>query len=142
MTRMVAVATALLVAIAASPLARAQSGAAAYLLKQEITDGCESGKGTIGPSGAIERDLDGDGLLDLIIAHDAIQCSGQATRSRNCGMQVCSVIFYLKRGRLLRKAGDMLGSNVQVASGTVPRIYMFAHGGRRGSVRWNGRSFD
>lgn len=131
-----------LVAIIAASPATAQSKAAAYLVKQEIAEGCESHQGTVDASGAIERDLDGDGLPDLVISHDAIHCSGQSTRSFNCGMRVCSVNFYMRRGPLLQKVHEMLGADVSVGDGRLPKVYMSAHGGRRGFVRWNGHGFD
>ncbi|MBB3900932.1 hypothetical protein [Methylobacterium brachythecii] len=121
--------------------AEAQSKAAAYLVKQAIADGCEGRPGTIGLSGAIERDRDGDGLPDLIIAEDEIHCSGESARSIKCGMQVCSVTFYLRRRPILQKVHDMLGSGVSVGNERIPKISMYAHGGRRGSVHWNGRGF-
>ncbi len=137
--------TALLAALftisAGVPLAQAQSKAASYLVKQEIAEGCESHRGTMDPSGIIERDLDGDGLPDLILADDALKCSGQSERSVNCGMQICSVTFYLRRGPLLQKVHEMLGAGVTVGEGRIPKVSMFAHGGSRGFVRWNGQTF-
>lgn len=55
----------------------AESRAAAYLAKQEINDGCDGRQGRIDPAGLIERDLDGDGMPDLIISHEAIRCAGK-----------------------------------------------------------------
>lgn len=121
--------------------ADAQSKAVAYLVKQEITEGCESHRGTMDPAGIIERDLDGDGLPDLILADDALKCSGASERSVNCGMQVCSVTFYLRRGPLLQKVHEMLGAGVTVGAERIPKVTMFAHGGSRGFVRWNGHTF-
>lgn len=129
------------VAVTITSPASAQSKAAAYLIKQEISEGCESHRGTLDTSGALERDLDGDGLPDLIIAQDKISCSGSSVRSLNCGMQVCSVTFYMRRGPLLQKTYEMLGAGVSVGSGRIPKVHMYAHGGQRGFVRWNGRSF-
>jgi hypothetical protein len=120
----------------------AESRAAAYLAQQEINDGCDGRQGRIDPAGLIERDLDGDGLADLIISHEAIRCAAKMSRSNQCGMQVCSVLFYLRRGSLLQKAHDMLGANVKVGRERVPKVHMDAHGGGGGYVRWNGKSFD
>ena len=127
--------------LVASP-AGAQSKAATYLIQQAISEGCESHRGTMDASGAIERDLDGDGVPDLIIADDGLRCSGPSPRSINCGMQVCSVTFYLRRGPLLRKVHEMLGASLSVGSERIPKVHMYAHGGRRGFVRWNGSRFD
>ena len=57
-------------------------------------------------------------------------------------MQVCSVKFYLRRGELLKPELEMLGAGVEVGSGQVPAISMYAHGGARGSVRWSGNGFE
>ncbi len=133
---------ALLLALAAP--AEARSKAATFLVKEQIASACEGGRGSIDPAGVIERDLDGDGRDDLIIAHEAISCKsgGQFGRSTFCGMQVCSVMFYLRRGSLLQLTHEMLGGGVSVGGGAVPVVSMNAHGGSRGSVKWNGRAFD
>ncbi|WP_342108776.1 hypothetical protein [Methylobacterium sp. SI9] len=133
--------TSLVAILAASP-GSAQSKAATYLIQQAISEGCESHRGTMDASGAIERDLDGDGAADLIIADDGLRCSGPSPRSINCGMQVCSVTFYLRRGPLLQKVHEMLGAGLSVGSGRIPKVHMYAHGGRRSFVRWNGSRFD
>ncbi|MBP0614087.1 hypothetical protein [Jiella mangrovi] len=124
----------------AMPDALARSKAAQWLVKEEIAGACENGRGSIDPAGVIERDLNGDGRADLIISHDAIDC-GRA-RSNACGMQVCSVLFFIRRGDLLVKVHEMLGANVEVRSGRIPAIFLNAHGGGGGTVRWNGQSFD
>ncbi len=120
--------------------ASARSKAAQWLVKEEIAAACENGRGSIDPSGVIERDLNGDGRADLIISHDAIHCGRD--RSDFCGMQVCTVLFYIRRGDLLVKVQEMLGANVEVRSGRVPAIFLSAHGGGGGAVRWNGRRFE
>ncbi|MEF2547719.1 hypothetical protein VQ045_11165 [Aurantimonas sp. E1-2-R+4] len=108
---------ALLLALAAP--ADARSKAAAFLVKEQIASACEGGRGSIDPADVIERDLDGDGRDDLIIAHDAVTCTsgGQFGRSAFCGMQVCSVNFYLRRGPLLQISHEMLGGGVTVGGG-------------------------
>lgn len=134
--------TAILAVSASGAQAQAQSKAVAYLVKQEIAEGCETHRGTMATSGIIERDLDGDGVPDLILADDALKCSGPSARSLNCGMQICSVTFYLRRGPLLQKVHEMLGAGVTVGAGRIPKVSMFAHGGSRGFVRWNGQAFS
>jgi len=51
------------------------------------------------------------------------------------------VTFYLRRGPLLQKVHEMLGAEVSVGEGRIPKVSMFAHGGSRGFVRWNGQTF-
>ncbi len=124
--------------------ADARSKAAAYLVEEQIARACEDGRGSIDPAGVIERDLDGDGRDDLIIAHEAISCTsgGQFGRSAFWGMQVCSVMFHLRREPLMQLTHEMLGGGVTVGGGRVPAVSMNAHDGNRGSVQWNGRIFD
>ena len=130
----------ILVPLLATSDVLARSKAAQWLVKEQIAGACDGRRGTIDPSGVIERDLNGDGEDDLIISHEAISCGG--AMSSFCGMQVCSVYFYVRRGDLLVEVHEMLGGGVEVGSGRVPKISMYAHGGRRGSVSWNGRTFQ
>lgn len=123
----------------AAPAASQSSNAARYLANKEVAEACNGG-GRINPKGLIERDLTGDGRDDLIISHEWIECaSGQ--RSMYCGMQVCSVNIYVREGKLLKLRGEFLGGGVSVGGGSRPKIEMYAHGGARGAIRWNGRSF-
>lgn len=127
-------------ALLAAPAA-AGSRAAGYLIAEQIAEACEGQPGEIDPEAAIERDLTGDGKADLIISHEGITCSGGA-RSLMCGMQVCSVMIYVREGSLLKLAvGDLLGGGVTVDGGNIPTISMHGHGGARGSIRWNGSAF-
>ena len=107
---------AIVTALLASP-AQARSKAADYLVRDQIADACEGGKGSINPAAVIERDLTGDGQPDLIISHDGITCS-DGGRSNACGMQVCSVTIYVRDGALLKPAvDDLLGTMVTVSDG-------------------------
>jgi hypothetical protein len=133
--------TAVMAALATGP-AEARSNAAQWLVDREIAEACDGNPGSIDPSGAIERDLDGDGRDDFLLAHEAITCQGDMARSLFCGMQVCTVKIFLRRGDLLEQAVDMLGGGVEVGAGPVPAISMYAHGGARGQLRWNGRAFE
>ena len=134
----------LAVLLAATASADARSRAADYLVAEQIAAACNGGRGTIDASGVIERDLTGDGAADLIIAHEAITCTGggHTGSSLFCGMQVCSVYFYVRRGALLEPVLEMLGGGVAAGPGDVPSISMHGHGGGKGSVRWNGQTFD
>ena len=84
------------------------SKATQYLIKQEIQNGCQDGKGTIAEQGVIERDLNGDGGLDLILSHEAISCAGTSFRSLLCGMQVCTIQFYVRQDGLLQLVEEFL----------------------------------
>ncbi|QGN00183.1 hypothetical protein [Methylocystis parvus] len=131
------------IAICAAILASAASAgskAADYLVAEEIAGACDGKKGQIDPDAVMERDLTGDGKADLIISHDGIKCPGGA-RSGFCGMQVCTVNIYVRRGPLLKLSHERLGARVRVNTSPVPTITMYAHGGSQGSIRWNGSAF-
>ena len=129
-------------ALAWSPV-EARTKAAAWVAKEQIAEACDGGRGTIDPVGVIEGDLDGDGKSDLILSHDAIFCSdSRFGRSGFCGAQVCSVIFYVRRGGLLKKVGEVLDGGVTIGQGRRPPISMYGHGGQSVSVKWNGKAFE
>lgn len=135
---------AMLAAIVPHDAAAQSSNAARYLQGEAIADACRGGAGSLDPRGLIERDLDGDGEVDLVISHEWIECmtGGQFSRSFHCGMQVCTVLIYLRRGQLLQLTDEFLGGGVEVGPGQVPEITGFAHGGGTWSIRWNGREFE
>lgn len=119
----------------------ARSKAAAYLIREQISAACEMRDGSIDPASVIERDLNGDGKADLIIHHHGIECAGGG-RSIFCGAQACSFLIYVRRGALLRPAGEFLGvETIKVEGGPIPTIHTVAHGGRPTALRWNGREF-
>lgn len=134
----IVVCTAILALLPAA--AAAGSKAANYLVSEEIAGACDGKKGRIDSSAVIERDLTGDRKADLIISHDGIKCA-DGSRSAACGMQVCTVRLYVRRGELLKLALDMLGAGVRVDASPVPKITMYAHGGRQGGIRWDGSAF-
>jgi len=129
------------VVLCAVPIAASSqsSNAAAYVLNQEISSAC-GGSGSISPGSFIEKDLTGDGRLDLLVAHEGVSCSSGG-RSGFCGAQVCSVNLYVREGDLLKSKGQFLGGGVRVEGGGVPLIRMYAHGGKQTALRWNGQSF-
>ena len=120
---------------------QARSNAAEYLIREEIAAACDGGAGSIDPTAVIERDLTGDGRADLIISHEGIRCAGEG-RSIFCGLQVCSVKVYVRRGQLLDpEVEDLLGMTVTVGDGAVPVIRWFGHDGTGHSMSWNGQAF-
>jgi len=52
---------------------------------------------------------------------------------------LCAVNIYVRQGALLVLAREMLGAGVDVRGRT---IHMYAHGGKAGTVTWNGRGFQ
>ena len=131
-----AVIVAVVLAVGPTPAA-ARSKAADYLVAEQIAQACGDGRGRIDPGAVIERDLTGDGKADLVISHEGITC-GNGGRSSFCGAQVCAVNTYVRRGALLVLAREMLGAGVSVRGRT---IHMYGHGGKPGTVTWNGREF-
>lgn len=119
------------------PPSPARSKAAAYLVRGQIAEACEGKPGTIEESAAIERDLTGDGRADLVISHEGISCA-DGGRSSACGVQLCAVMIYVRRGTLLKLESEMLGARVSVRDGV---LRMHAHGGKPATIRWNGREF-
>lgn len=127
-----------------TPAAAQYSNAAQWLIDEQIAEACDGHPGRIDPAAAIERDLTGDGNADFLLSHEGITCAETApwTRSAFCGMQVCTVRFYVRRGQLLELAHEMLGGGLRVdQDGPVPRVHLHAHGGAVGSLRWDGESF-
>ncbi|QUJ75853.1 hypothetical protein KDD17_13025 [Sulfitobacter albidus] len=120
--------------------AQSASKAARYLMAQEIKQGCAGG-GKFTAADAVERDLDGDGRKDLLLSHDQLRCRGEQPISKRCGMQVCTVKIFLRRGDLLQPVADFLGGGVTVGPTNVPVISGYAHGGDPWAIRWNGRAF-
>ena len=140
MIHTVTFAAVLLAVSVGSVAAQSYSKAARYLIGQEIAAGCPAG-GRFSASGAVERDLNGDGRKDFLLAHDRLQCKGGSKISRRCGMQVCTVKIYLRQGQLLKQNMDFLGGGVTIGPTIVPVISGYAHGGDPWAIRWNGRAF-
>ncbi|WP_192360227.1 hypothetical protein [Mesorhizobium mediterraneum] len=132
-----AVIVAVVLAAGSNP-AMARSKAAEYLVAKQIAEACGGERGRIDPGAVIERDLTGDDKADLVISHEGITC-GNGGRSSFCGAQVCAVNIYVRQGALLVLEREMLGAGVNVRGRT---IHMFAHGGKPGTVTWNGREFQ
>ncbi len=116
--------------------------AARWLLWQEAQAACQMSGGapSIRETGLIERDLDGDGALDLLIAHEGFIC-GEVGRSGFCGVQVCTLKIWLNRGGQLILTEEFLGMNIAVDTNTPPVITGYGHGGGAWSIRWTGTGF-
>ena len=121
--------------------ANARSNAAAWLVNEQLQAACDGfgGGGQISDDAVIERDLTGDGKADLIIDHSGIDCANG--RSGFCGVRACSVLFYVRKGRLLKKVEEILSIGVTVGQGRRPPIELIGHSFQRSTIRWNGRKF-
>lgn len=125
---------------AASP-AFAVSNAAGYVVAQEVSAACAGGPGRYDPAYVVERDLDGDGRDDLVISHEGIDCDGTG-RSAECGMMLCGIKIWLRRGTLLVPAvDDLMGYDFAVGEGRPPEIRWVAQNGVPMSIRWDGTGF-
>jgi len=127
----------------ASP-APARTKAADYLVAEQIAAACDGGAGKMDPSGVIERDVTGDGRLDLILNHRGIWCdrAGEGIRQSGfCGAQLCSVLIYVREGQLLRLKKEVLSGGLGLGAGSRPEIHLFGHGGKPSTLRWDGNGF-
>jgi len=137
-------AIAAMMSLTASQAASQQSDAARFLLEEQIVQACGGVPGEMDPTGFIEQDLTGDGRDDLIISHEMIQCEDRqprGTRSQFCGMQVCTVLIYVRQGDLLVLEEEFLGGGVTLGPTRVPVIRGYAHGGDTWTIRWDGSRF-
>lgn len=116
------------------------SKAAQYLIDEAISYACEGRGGNMASRNIFVQDLDGDGREDLILDHAGITCS--SGRPISCGAQVCATDLFMRRGELLKKELDLLGTVTSISTDPVPTITFYMHGGGTPSLRWNGRSFD
>ena len=117
----------------------AQSPAAQAAIAEQIPNGCMEGGGRINPDGIIEQDISGDGQVDLILDLGFIECDQGGNMA--CGVQVCSVVFYLRQGESLVQTWEVLSAGVAVGEGNPPIINLTAHGGSPGRRQWNGETF-
>ncbi|MEX0404830.1 hypothetical protein ABGN05_04035 [Aquibium sp. LZ166] len=127
-----------LVVFGLSAPALAQSKAAKYLIDQEVSKACE-GPGTIRPESAIERDITGDGRDDLIINHRGIWCG--SSQSGFCGMQLCDVLIYVRKGSLLHLELETMSGSLRLSDENPPDIYLSSHGGDEVPIKWDGNKF-
>lgn len=142
MPRLCLVLAALAAAVAPLP-ALALSKAAEYLIAQEVGLACGGGPGSYLPGSVVEQDLTGDGRPDLVIGHEGIACQdGPTGRSAECGMRLCTIRVWVRRGTLLELAvDDLQGAALSVGSGPMPAIGWETNEGVPVSIRWDGTGF-
>lgn len=123
-------------ALAAAPIdAAARSKAAEYLINEEIEAGCGGRGGAFSSEGIYELDLNKDGHLDLILAHQGLSCNGSPSRSLQCGVQVCTIKIFHRDGRLLKLKDVYL--NLILSVQWEPLVFtIMSHGGARGELRF------
>lgn len=117
--------------------ALAQSPAIQTAINEQIAEGCD-GAGQFETQGVIQQDLTGDGLDDLILDHGFLNCQGMKL---SCGMQTCTVVFYIQESGGLVKNWEVLSVGVSVDDGNPPIINLTAHGGSPAKRQWNGQTF-
>ncbi len=126
-----------------SGAAQAQSDIApqvSAILEGHVAEGCTNGAGAF-QGGVYERDLTGDGLVDLIVDHGGITCTQGFGRSGFCGAQVCSVVFYVNQNGTLTEVQEILAIVGGISDTPRPLIGLHGHGGGRNFWRWNGAEF-
>ncbi len=126
--------SAFLLAVSFASASFALSKAARYLIDQEIAEGCDGRSGTFGADGIFEVDLTGDGKKDLVLAHQAITCDGGLAMSLYCGMQVCSIKVYHRKGALLVLHEEFLGRILDFTPSPKPAFTVMSHGGA--TTKW------
>ena len=110
------------------------------VLQGHVAEGCQTGAGTF-DAGFYARELTGNGLTDLLVDHGGITCSGGFGRSLFCGVQMCSVYFYVNDGQSLTLFHEMLGIVMTVSDTPLPLIGIAGHNSPVHQWRWNGSAF-
>ncbi len=122
-----------------SPQSGALTKATNYLVSKQLSKACHNGQGRVLREAIIERDITGDGKLDLILDLSGFECD----RGKNefCETQNCTIVIYIRKGRHLRKVGDYITENLSVSRGSRPIISMWDAERKPYSVRWTGERF-
>lgn len=116
------------------------SRATDYLMTREAAKGCPAG-GRF-DHGFFELDLTGDGIRDLVLSHEGVICEGERARSLLCGMQACTVLFFvgLENG-LLVQVDQAFGREVNVDGAEPPITTLTGRSGGLLHLQWNGTAF-
>ncbi|MEM9207053.1 MAG: hypothetical protein AAGA88_12060 [Pseudomonadota bacterium] len=115
--------------------------AAEYLVNEQITDACGDRGGIFHAAGIIEQDLDGDGLLDLILDHHQLVCDELTHGSGHCEYDACQVLVYVRRDGLLVLKKAYLSIGVSVTKEIRPVLGLMDAEERSFSVQWDEDDF-
>jgi hypothetical protein len=137
---MVIASTTVMGLVAASP-ADALTKGAQYLMDERIAAVCPSGGRFV--DGVIEKDLTGDGKLDLILDLSGLRCDGAYNGTNGeCGAAHCPVFLYVRRGPLLEFQFEVTSIGATVGDGSPPVITLVNFEYQEHTIRWNGRTFE
>ena len=100
------------------------------LVSAELRAACPSGGGRI-TGGVTERDLTGDGALDLIVDHKGLTC-GDGEPSALCDGPICTVKVWIDDGGSMLLTQELRARNIRISAETPPTITAFV-GGSGGS---------
>jgi hypothetical protein len=107
---------------------------------QIVVEACFDATGRIEDGGAVERDLTGDGLADLVIDTSAISCDNRPTNGF-CGQMSCSTDVYRRSGNGYVSELSVLGT-IALGRGEPPELTATEDLGEPYTVRWSGESFE
>lgn len=102
------------------------------VISKEVSHGCQGRGGTFRAKGIFEVDLDDDGVEDLVLAHQNLECNGDVSLSRNCGTQVCLVKVFLKRNGAYILQEEFLGEIIGYSWSPEVKFDLIGHGGQVG----------
>lgn len=98
------------------------------IVGEEVASGCKGRGGTFKAKGIIEIDLNADGVDDLVLAHQNLECNGTSSLSSFCGTQVCSIKTYLFTNDNYRKVDEILGRITGYSWSPEPVFEIMGHG--------------
>jgi hypothetical protein len=122
-------------------LSHSASKDALATIKQQIIEACEfaGGDGKFNPDSILERDVTGDGEIDLILDFRGLQCK-DADSGALCGVRACLVQVYVHQGGKLNRKIHELSVGIMLGKGSRPSLTFISHEGIYSTMRWqNGR---